>query len=76
MASIIDPTLAKSLIKEFHQHNSSVGGPALKTPWKGTFSMVFLSTRKSLENVLKASQERWYTYYMDLAKHPDFAGKT
>jgi hypothetical protein len=72
MASIIDPTLAKSLIKEFRQHNSSAGGPALKTP-EGHFLNGFFIDRESLENILKDPKN--VGIHIHLAKHPDFAGK-
>jgi hypothetical protein len=72
MASIIDPTLAKSLIKEFHQHNSSETGPALKTP-DGQFLKGFFIDRKSLESIL--SNPKVAGVSVHLAKHPDFAGK-
>ena len=72
MASIIDPTLAKSLIKEFQQQNAAAGGPALLTP-DGQFLNGFFIDRQSLEAIL--SNPNVVGVSVNLAKHPDFAGK-
>jgi len=71
MASIIDPTLAKSLIKEFQQQNASVNGPAIKTP-DGHYLNGFFIDRESLEIILKNSNVVGIS--VSFAKHPDFQG--
>jgi hypothetical protein len=72
MASIIDPELAKSLINEFQQHNSSSKGPHLTTP-DGSFINGFFVDRKSLEGIL--SDSNIVGVSLQYAKHPDFTGK-
>jgi hypothetical protein len=73
MSSLIDPTLAKSLIKEFQQQNSSADGPGLKTP-DGPFLNGFFIDRKSLESILNSNPDI-VGISVHLAKHPDFSGK-
>ncbi|HEY8784771.1 MAG TPA: hypothetical protein VIM16_24310 [Mucilaginibacter sp.] len=71
MASIIDPESAKSLIKEYQQHNASSEGPGLLTPDKQFLNGFFID-RQSLESVL--SNPKVVGVSLHLAKHPDFAG--
>lgn len=71
MASPIDPTLAKSLIKEFQSQNSSASGPRLTTP-DGSFINGFFVDRQSLEAIL--SDPKIEGISVEYAKHPDFAG--
>jgi hypothetical protein len=72
MASIIDLAKAKSLIQEYRDQNSAAGGPALVTPDKQSHHGFFID-RKSLEDVL--SNPKVEGVSVNLAKHPDFAGK-
>ena len=72
MASTIDPTLAKSLIKEFQQQNASAKGPGLTTP-DGSFINGFFVDRASLESIL--SDPKIVGISLEYAKHPDFTGK-
>jgi len=72
MASPIDPTLAKSLIKEFQTQNSSESGPGLTTP-DGSFIHGYFIDRKSLETIL--SDPKIEGISVEYAKHPDFAGQ-
>lgn len=72
MASPIDPTLAKSLIKEFQAQNASASGPALTTP-DGSFINGYFIDRKSLESIL--SDPKIEGISVKYAKHPDFAGQ-
>lgn len=72
MASKIDPTLAKSLIKEFQQQNASATGPGLTTP-DGSFINGFFVDRASLESVL--SDPKIAGISLLFGKHPDFTGK-
>jgi hypothetical protein len=72
MASPIDPTLAKSLIKEFQHQNASASGPRLITQ-DGSFLNGFFLDRKSLESLLHDSNVAGIS--LQFAKHPDFAGK-
>jgi hypothetical protein len=71
MASIIDPESAKSLIKEYQQHNAAPGGPAIKTPDGHLLNGYFLD-RQSLETIL--SNPKAVGVSLHLAKHPDFKG--
>jgi hypothetical protein len=72
MASPIDPTLAKSLIKEFRDENKSSGEYALKTP-DGQYLHGFFIDRDTLEKIL-ADKDNAGMHVL-LAKHPDFAEK-
>jgi hypothetical protein len=72
MASIIDPVLAKSLIKEYQQQNAAAGGPGLLTPTKQPINGYFID-RQSLETLL--SNPNVAGISLHFAKHPDFAGK-
>jgi hypothetical protein len=72
MASPIDPTLAKSLIKEFQAQNSSASGPGLTTP-DGSFINGYFIDRQSLESIL--SDPAIEGISVQYAKHPDFAGQ-
>ena len=72
MASTIDPTLAKSLIKEFQSQNASASGPGLTTP-DGAFINGFFIDRKSLETILSDSKIEGVS--IEYAKHPDFVGQ-
>lgn len=72
MASPIDPTLAKSLIKEFQAQNASASGPGLTTP-DGSLINGFFIDRKSLETILSNPQIEGVS--VEYAKHPDFAGQ-
>ncbi len=72
MASIIDPDLAKSLIDEFQQRNSSSTGPHLTTP-DGSFINGYFVDRESLESIL--SDPKVVGVSLQYAKHPDFTGK-
>jgi hypothetical protein len=72
MASIIDPVLAKSLIKEYQQQNTTAGGPGLLTPDKKPLNGYFID-RQSLETLL--SNPKVVGISLHHAKHPDFAGK-
>jgi hypothetical protein len=71
MASIIDPTVAKSLIKEFQQQNASSNGPAIKTS-DGQYLNGFFIDRESLDAIL--SNKNFVGLSVYLAKHPDFLG--
>ena len=71
MASKIDPTLAKSLIKEFQQQNSIAGGPALKTQ-DGSLLNGFFIDRQSLDAVL--SDPEIVGISLSFAKHPSSVG--
>jgi hypothetical protein len=73
MASIIDPELAKSLIKEYQQQNATAGGPSLLTPDKKPLNGYFID-RQSLETVLSNPKVVGVSFHH--AKHPDFAGKS
>ena len=72
MASKIDPTLAKSLIKEFQQQNSTTGGPALKTQ-DGSLLNGFFIDRQSLDSIL--ADPKIAGLSLIFAKHPDAAGE-
>lgn len=72
MASPIDPTLAKSLIKEFRDQNKASGEHALKTP-EGQHLHGFFIERETMEKIL-ADKDNAGMHVL-LAKHPDFAGK-
>lgn len=72
MASPIDPTLAKSLIKEFQSQNASASGPGLTTP-DGSFINGYFIDRQSLETIL--SDPKIEGICVEYAKHPDFAGQ-
>lgn len=74
MASPIDPTLAKSLIKEYQDQNTAAGGPALKTP-EGSFLNGFFIDRKSLEDILKNNPDAT-GISVHLAKDPVATGKS
>jgi hypothetical protein len=71
MASIIDRTLAKSLIQEYKTQNSSAGGPGLKTP-DGQHLHGFFISRESLESMLKDPKVTGVS--VNFAKHPKFKG--
>ena len=71
MASVIDPALAKSLIKEFQNQNTSAGGPALKTN-DGPFINGYFVDRQSLEAVL--TNPNVVGISLSFAKHPDAVG--
>lgn len=71
MASKIDPVLAKSLIKEFQNQNTSTGGPALKTH-DGPFITGYFIDRQSIEAVL--SNPNVVGVSVHFAKHPDAVG--
>jgi hypothetical protein len=72
MATIIDPDKAKSLIQEYRNQNSAAGGPALVTPDKKPHHGFFID-RQSLEDAL--SNPNVVGISLNLAKHPDYAGK-
>jgi hypothetical protein len=72
MASPIDPTLAKSLIKEFQAQNSSASGPGLTTP-DGSFIQGFFIDRQTLETILGDPKIEGIS--VKHAKHPDFTGQ-
>jgi len=71
MSSVIDKTLAKSLIASYQTQNSGTGGPALKTP-DGQFLNGFFLTRRVLDAIL--SDKNYVGVSVHLAKHPDFPG--
>jgi len=71
MASIIDLTLAKSLIHEFKTQNTSSNGPALLTP-DGQHLNGFFIDRHSVETML--SHEGCVGLSLNFAKHPDAVG--
>ncbi|CAN5189760.1 hypothetical protein BH09BAC6_BH09BAC6_17890 [soil metagenome] len=68
MASVIDPQLAKTLIKNYQEQNSSAGGPALKTAY-GQFLNGFFIDRESLEAALKNPACTGLSLHF--AKHPE-----
>jgi hypothetical protein len=72
MASKIDPTLAKSLIKEFRNQNEAAAEHALKTP-EGQHLHGYFINRESLESIL--SDPKVVGISLHHAKHPDFVGK-
>jgi len=72
MASPIDPTLAKSLIKEFRDQNKASGENALKTP-DGQYLHGFFIERQTMEKILADKDNAGMHVY--LAKHPNFAGQ-
>ncbi|MDB5025099.1 MAG: hypothetical protein JWP78_2854 [Mucilaginibacter sp.] len=72
MTSKIDPTLAKSLIKEFQQENKASAEHALKTP-DGQHLNGFFIDRESLETIL--NDQKNVGIHLFIAKHPDFTGK-
>jgi hypothetical protein len=69
MASIIDKTLAKSLIKLYREQNAAPGGPGLLAP-EGQFLNGFFIDRNSLDSIL-ANQDI-VGISIHFAKHPDF----
>jgi hypothetical protein len=71
MASIIDRTLAKSLIKEYQNQNAAQGGPCLVTPTEDFLSGYYID-RQSLEAILKNPAFTGLSVY--LAKHPNYVG--
>ena len=71
MATIIDRTLAKSLIKEYQTQNAAPGGPAIKTT-DGHFLNGYFLDRKSLETILSNPNAAGVSLH--LAKHPAAAG--
>ncbi len=71
MSSVIDNTLAKSLIQEYRDQNSTAGGPGLLTD-SGQFLNGFFIDRACLENILSNPSADGLHIY--LAKHPEFAG--
>lgn len=73
MASSIDPTLAKNLIKEYQTQNASDGGPALKTP-DGSFLNGFFIDRQTLEDILN-SDPTIAGVSVHLAKDPSAVGQ-
>ena len=72
MATNIDPKLAKRLIKEFQRQNASASGPRLITE-DGSLLNGFFVDRKSLETLLSDSNVAGIS--LQIAKHPNFAGK-
>ena len=68
MASIIDPKLAKILIKNYQEQNSAPSGPALKTP-DGQYLNGFFIDRECIEAVLKNPAVTGLS--LCLAKQPD-----
>jgi hypothetical protein len=72
MASKIDGELAKTLIREFQQQNSSKTGPGLLTP-DNSFINGFFVDRGSLEAVL--SDPNVVGISLLHAKDPDFKGQ-
>jgi len=73
MSSVIDKTLAKSLINNYQTQNSTPGGPALVTP-DGQFLNGFFITRRCLEAILSDPNNVGLSIH--LAKHPDHIGST
>ena len=71
MSSVIDKTLAKSLINGYQTQNSAPGGPNLKTPDEKFLNGFFIS-RRSLDAIL--SDKANVGVSVHIAKHPDFAG--
>jgi len=71
MASKINPTLAKSLIKEFQEHNEAADGMGLKTP-EGNHVHGYFMDRESIESILSDPNVAGISLYH--AKHPDHAG--
>jgi|GEM_PF-555557 len=69
MASIIDRTLAKSLIKEYQNQNAAKGGPCLVTSTEDFLTGYYID-RQSLEAILKNPAFTGLSVY--LAKHPDY----
>ncbi|WP_428328064.1 hypothetical protein [Mucilaginibacter sp.] len=69
MASIIDRTLAKSLIENYKQQNATAGGSALLTPDEQLLNGYFID-RASLDAIL--SNPVFVGLNVHLAKHPDF----
>jgi len=72
MALPIDPTLAKSLIKEFRDQNVLASGPGLTTPDGSPINGYFVD-RKSLEGILADPDVVGVS--VEYAKHPDFVGQ-
>jgi len=72
MATIIDPALAKSLIQEYKQQNSSDEGPGLLTPDNQRLNGFFID-RESLASLL--ANPKVVGISINLAKHADFVGK-
>lgn len=73
MSSVIDKTLAKSLISNYQTQNSGTGGPALVTP-DGQFLNGFFISRRCLDAIL--SDNNCVGVSVHFAKHPDHIGST
>lgn len=71
MSSIIDPTTAKDLIKEYQAKNSTAGGPALITP-NGEFLQGYFLDRSSIENVFSDPDITGLSLYLAVA--PGYSG--
>lgn len=68
MSSVIDKTLAKSLISDFQAQNSASGGPGLLTP-DGQFLNGFFISRRCLDAILSDPNNIGVSVHF--AKHPD-----
>lgn len=71
MSTVIDKTLAKSLIAEYQAQNSAPGGPALTTP-DGQFLKGYFIPRRVLDAIL--SDRETVGVSVHLAKHPEHQG--
>jgi len=69
MSSVIDKTLAQTLISAYQDQNSAPGGSALKTP-DGQFLNGFFINRRCLDAIL--SDKNNVGVSVHIAMHPDF----